>query len=242
MAELPHIQTSASLGDQAYSTVREAIMSGVLQQGEKVTERGLAESLNISPTPVREALRRLEQDRLVTREGPRSVRVTQFGADELLAITMIEDTLRALAARLAAENASAQQIEQMRRALERAEELSDHYNWSEPSDDKVLAVGKALREFHATIDRSSGSSTLIHMLNMVEAFNYDERRRLVLAQIADDPEAVARRFRQHREIFEAIRSRDPEAAERIMREHSRASNDSRIEAKGRPDGRFDAVR
>ncbi|WP_308216130.1 GntR family transcriptional regulator [Pseudonocardia humida] len=94
-----------SSGDQAYAAVREAIMTGVLPRGGKVTERGLAESLKISPTPVREALRRLEQDRLVKREGPRSVRVAQFDDAESLQITMIEDALRALAARLAAVNA-----------------------------------------------------------------------------------------------------------------------------------------
>lgn len=233
MAELPHIEASLSLGDQAYSTVRQAIMSGVLRRGERVTERGLAESLNISPTPVREALRRLEQDRLVTREGPRSVRIAKFDDGELGKITMIEDALRALAARLAAENATPDQLDAMRRALEEAERLSEEYGGTTMSADQVHAVGKALREFHATIDRSSGSPTLIHMLNMVDAFNYDERRAMVIDQIADDPAAVRERFEQHRQIFEAIIARDPEASERIMREHSRSSNQSRMAARAR---------
>jgi DNA-binding GntR family transcriptional regulator len=233
MAELPHIEAPSSLGDLAYSTVRKAIMTGVLSRGEKVTERGLAESLNISPTPVREALRRLEQDRLVTRDGPRSVRVAQFDDGELLKITMIEDALRALAARLAAENASERQIEDMRVALERAEELSDHYTKSLPSEDEVVAVGQALRDFHSTIDQSSGSPTLIHMLNMVEAFNYDERRRIVLVEMESDLAAVRSRFEQHRQIFEAIRNRDALEAERVMREHSRLSNDARIAARAK---------
>ena len=233
MAELPHIEASASLGDQAYATVRQAIMTGVLARGEKVTERGLAESLNISPTPVREALRRLEQDRLVIREGPRSVRIAKFDDGELLQITMIEDALRALSARLAAENATEAQIEEMRRSLERAEQLSEGYTWTERTEERVMQVGAALREFHAAIDRASGSPTLIHMLNMVDAFNYDERRRLVVEQIAVDPEAVNQRFRQHREIFEAIVARDADESERIMREHSSSSNASRIAARVR---------
>ncbi len=225
--ELPHIPAPTSLGDQAYAAVREAIMTGVLPRGSKVTERGLAESLKISPTPVREALRRLEQDRLVRREGPRSVRVAQFDDAELLQITMIEDALRALAARLAAVNATPAQIEQMRTALERAEALGAAWTGS-ASDDLILQIRAALREFHATIDRSSGSPTLIHMLNMVDAFTHDERSRLVLAEIDREPDAVRMRFRQHREIFEAIERRDPAAAEQIMREHSRDSNDVRI--------------
>lgn len=233
MAELPHIEASLSLGDQAYAAVRQAIMSGVLRRGERVTERGLAESLNISPTPVREALRRLEQDRLVTRDGPRSVRIAKFDDGELRKITMIEDALRSLAARLAAENATSDQIDTMRRALEQAERLSEDFTASDMSAERVNAVGKALREFHATIDRSSGSPTLIHMLNMVDAFNYDERRAMVIDQIADDPAAVRERFEQHRQIFEAILARDPEESERIMRLHSRTSNEFRIAARAR---------
>lgn len=108
MAALPQLPSPVTLGDQAYAAIREAIVTGSLERGEKVTERGLAESLNISATPVREALRRLEQDRLVERTGPRSVRVAEFGEDELREFTMIEDVLRALAARLAAEKSTAE--------------------------------------------------------------------------------------------------------------------------------------
>ena len=233
MADLPAIEPTASLGDQAYTTVREAILSGVLPRGEKVTERGLAEKLNISATPVREALRRLEQDRLVTREGLRSVRIAHFDEDELEKITMIEDVLRALAARLAAENATDAQLERMRTSLDRAEELSDNYRWSTPSEEQVVAVGMAQREFHATVDQASGSPTLLHLLNMVDAFNHRERRRIVREQLATDVEGLTQRFQQHREIFDAIAARDADAAEQIMREHSRAANASRIAARSR---------
>lgn len=228
MAELQHIEASASLGDQAYTTVRQAIINGVLARGAKVTERGLAESLNISPTPVREALRRLEQDQLVTREGPRSVRIADFDEGELHRITMIEDSLRALAARLAAELASDEQIEEMRRALERAEHLSAGHDDEAVEVPRLREITLALREFHAMIDRSSGSPTLIHMLHMVDAFNYDERLKKVAGQIADDPRVIRERFGHHRLIFEAIVARQPLEAERIMREHSRASNEWRM--------------
>lgn len=229
MTELPHL-VSATLGDQAYLAVRTAIISGQIARGEKVTERGLAERLNISPTPVREALRRLEQDRLVLREGPRSVRVTDFAADELRSITMIEDTLRALAARLAAERATAEELEAMRVPLERAEELSALLIDGGPID-TVSDVQAALKQFHAAVDRAAGSGTLAHMLTMVDAFNYEERRRAVADQIAVDPDRVAERFRQHRQIFEAIVARDADEAERLMRLHSRVSNDLRMSSR-----------
>ena len=67
--------SSQSLADQAYRALRTAITQGDLRWGDKITERGLAASLGVSPTPVREALRRLEQEQLVERTGPRSLRV-----------------------------------------------------------------------------------------------------------------------------------------------------------------------
>lgn len=226
-AGLPHIQSPTSLGDQAYATVREAIVTGVLPRGSKVTERGLAESLHISPTPVREALRRLEQDRLVVRDGPRSVRVAKFDDDELVQITMIEDALRAVAARLAAINAAPAQIEEMKVSLERAERLSAEYERAR-SGDLVIRISAALREFHASIDQASGSPTLVHMLDMVDAFSDAERRRFALAQVDSDPDTVRARFLQHREMFEAIAQHDPDAAEEVARAHSRGANRARV--------------
>ena len=62
-----------TLADRSYRTIRAAITTGELRPGQKVTERGLAERLSVSPTPVREAIRRLEQDGLLERSGPRTV-------------------------------------------------------------------------------------------------------------------------------------------------------------------------
>ncbi|NJA60895.1 GntR family transcriptional regulator, partial [Streptomyces sp. NEAU-H3] len=123
MGQLPHLAASETLGDQAYAAIRDAIVSGDLVRGQKVTERGLAESLDISATPVREALRRLEQDRLVERTGPRSVRIAKFAAEELREFTLIGDSLRALAARLAAEKSTAAERRAMRAALDGADAL-----------------------------------------------------------------------------------------------------------------------
>ena len=101
-----HELSSPTLADQAYDALREAIISGELASGEKITERGLAARLAVSPTPVREALRRLEQDQLVLRSGPRTVQVAAFHDDRAAEIRMVEGALRAVAARLAASNAS----------------------------------------------------------------------------------------------------------------------------------------
>jgi DNA-binding GntR family transcriptional regulator len=233
MGQLPRLTSPVTLGDQAYSAIREAIVSGGLKRGEKVTERGLAESLDISATPVREALRRLEQDRLVERVGPRAVRIAKFDEDELREFTMIEDVLRALSARLAAQKSTATQRREMNALLERADSLrkqvQDAVQGSPAERELVVAILECMREFHTLVDRASGNPTLIQMLHMVDAFGADERRHSVLSEVGGERrDAVDERYQQHRAIYDAIAAGDGDRAEELMRAHSRTSNTSRL--------------
>jgi DNA-binding GntR family transcriptional regulator len=233
MAALPRLPSPVTLGDQAYAAIREAIVTGSLQRGEKVTERGLAESLNISATPVREALRRLEQDRLVERTGPRSVRIAEFGKDELREFTMIEDALRALAARLAAEKSTAAQRREMSDCLDEADglraEMRDVAPGSARELDLVSEIQVLMVRFHSLLDQASGNATLLQLLRTVDAFGSAERRDSVLSQVrSEHRKAVDERYGQHRAIFDAIVAGDGDRAEELMRSHSHSSNVSRI--------------
>ncbi|MFE2889497.1 GntR family transcriptional regulator [Streptomyces sp. NPDC059272] len=233
MSQLPQLVSAVTLGDQAYTAIREAIISGALKRGERVTERGLAESLDISATPVREALRRLEQDRLVVREGPRSVRIAKFEDEELREFTMIEDALRALAARLAAEKSTAAQRREMAALLDKTDGLrkqAEEAGADSPDGrDLVVSILECMRSFHALVDRASGNSTLIQMLHMVDAFGADERRQSVLSEVSSDRrDAVIARYHQHRAIFDAIAAGDGDRAEQLMHVHSKTSNTSRL--------------
>ncbi|MBE8475433.1 GntR family transcriptional regulator [Streptomyces justiciae] len=236
MAQLPQLTISATLGDQAYKAIREAIVSGVLERGQKVTERGLAESLDISATPVREALRRLEQDRLVERTGPRSVRIAKYAEDELREFSMIGDSLRALAARLAAEKSTAEQREQMRAALDEADQLRNQAGGltagSEEERELIEEILHCMRRFHGLVDQASGNATLQQMLHMVDAFGADERRNSVLSEVSDERRsAVDARYHQHRAIYDAIAAGDGRRAEELMTAHSRASSSSLLTAR-----------
>ncbi|MFE3263607.1 GntR family transcriptional regulator [Streptomyces sp. NPDC059215] len=233
MALLPQLPSPVTLGDQAYAAIREAIVTGALKRGEKVTERGLAESLSISATPVREALRRLEQDRLVERTGPRSVRIAQFGRDELREFTMMEDVLRALAARLAAEKSTAAQRREMSDCLDEADALRGRLHETDAGSDAerhlVLEIQELMRHFHQLVDQASGNATLVQMLRTVDAFGTEERRAGVLSEVRSErARVVDERYRQHRVIFEAVAAGNGELAEELMRAHSHTSNTSRI--------------
>jgi DNA-binding transcriptional regulator YhcF (GntR family) len=98
-----------TLSDQAYESILAAIAAGELPRGGKLTERGLTELLGVSPTPIREALQRLVQDRQIERLGPRSLRV---------------------AARL---EGSIEEVDEVERVLEWRKKGSDRGNKSAPS-------------------------------------------------------------------------------------------------------------
>ena len=95
----PKLTTGPTLSDQAYKALREDITTGALKPGQRLTERGLAEHLGVSPTPVREALQRLEHERLIERDAVRSIRVAAPSVARLRELALIEVALRGASAR-----------------------------------------------------------------------------------------------------------------------------------------------
>ena len=224
---------SATLADQAYEAIREAIISGELEPGEKVTERGLADRLAVSPTPIREALRRLEQDRLVERTGPRTVQVTDFSDRNALEVVLAEGALRVVAARLAATNATQAQLVKMERTLDegdaevaRLQALDARQKLTSADLAPLLAI---TRRFHAELNEGCNNPVVIRLLSMVDAFNLVARRQRVSGELeVDGGRAGEERYREHRTIFEAVRAGEAELAERLMTEHTRDHEYSRL--------------
>src|SRR5260370_1038726 len=106
-SELPSLFRAESLAEQAYRAIREGIATGLFQAGERVTERGLATRLNVSATPVREALRRLEQEGLIARVSARQLRVVDHSSGTLRGHRLAGAALRALEAGIAAHKTAA---------------------------------------------------------------------------------------------------------------------------------------
>ena len=223
---LPQL-TSATLADQAYDALRAAIISGDLAPQEKITERGLADRLAISPTPVREALRRLEQDRLVERLGPRSIQVTQLDDGTAAEIRLVEGTLRALAARLAATNATDEQLAGMERLLDDGDAALADLRASKSVGDAILptdltSILELTRQFHLALNEASNNVVLLRLLSLVDAFSLTQRLRKLEGELRDDSghEGVLHRYDEHRIIFDAVRSGDGALAERLMLAHA----------------------
>lgn len=223
---LPQL-SSPTLADQAYDALRDAIITGDLAPREKITERGLADHLAISPTPVREALRRLEQDHLIERLGPRTVQVTDLDDATAGEIRLVEGTLRALAARLASTNATEAQLSRIEglldegdAALEALRSAADEGAVLVPTD--LAALLQLTREFHLALNEASNNLVLLRLLRLVDAFSLTQRLRKLDGElrVSDDYEEVLRRYREHRVIFEAVRSGDGERAEQLMLAHA----------------------
>ena len=105
-----------SQGD-AYQMILEAIDSGVYRPGDRLVESELADRFGVSRTPIREALQRLETQSLLSRDG-RSLIVASLDHNDMAELYMVRSELEALAARLAARHATAEEVRVMRRMLE----------------------------------------------------------------------------------------------------------------------------
>lgn len=221
--------TSPTLADQAYDALREAIISGELAPGEKITERGLAARLSVSPTPVREALRRLEQDQLVVRTGPRTVQVAALDDEHADEVRLVEGTLRALAARLAATHATPAQLARMERLLDEGDAEQERLRVRKREGtpltlDDLTALLLITRQFHAALNEASGNPVLLRLLSLVDAFRLAARQQKLQGELREDQDgsAMGHRYGEHRAVFEAVRRGDGLEAERLMLAHAAA--------------------
>jgi DNA-binding GntR family transcriptional regulator len=208
-----------TLADQAYFQLRTAIATGELGSGEKVTERGMAERLAMSPTPVREALRRLELDGLIERIGPRTVLVAAIRDAAIDDLAEVEVGLRGLVARFAARHAAADQLDALDAILDRADDLlillKGRRHQGQPTDRHLTALLDTMQEFNDTVSACAHNPVLVRMLEQSRVFSRPHRRELTLRRVADDETFGLERYTSHRALVRALRAGDSATAERI---------------------------
>jgi DNA-binding GntR family transcriptional regulator len=209
-----------TLADQAYRALREEIISGTLKPGERLTERHLATRLGVSPTPIREALQRLEHEHLIQRTDTRRILVAQPSVHRLYELTLIEAALRGVGARLAAENASERELAAIQDA---------HAAFTETmTPERVLA---AARKLHKLIDQASHNETLITMIATATAFDWQFRLETIPDIYGSNQKTALDRHREHGKIVKALKDRDAETAEKLMREHILGATDAFLRAR-----------
>lgn len=219
----------ATLAEQAYESIRAAILSGELPAGEKITERGLAAMLSVSLTPVREAIRRLEQEHLIERRGARGTVVFEPSPAADDEFVLMEAALRALAVRFAAAKADPGLVARLERRLAVADDLREKMVAALAAegaypDDLAGLILIELREFHADLEGACGNAVLLRMLGTVNAFSFRQRAAILRRRVTSG-EFREERYFQHHQLLDAVRRGDADEAERLMLAHARGAAD-----------------
>jgi DNA-binding GntR family transcriptional regulator len=196
---------SDTLGAKAYRDLRDQILSGQLKPGQRLSLRGMANSLGMSMAPVGEAFRELSRDGLVEAESGWGTRVRQMTAESLKSQHVLRTAVECEAVRQCARLASDGQLAEL---LELANELDRRID----SDSEPKQIHELDSQFHLRIAELAGATSLVEVLKANQLLHMLARGS-ILAQDLQRPKL------QHVHLVEAIESRDVEQAEAAMRDH-----------------------
>lgn len=204
---------NVSLSDKVFDAIEEEILTGELPSGETVSENKLSSRLGVSRTPVREALRRLEQEGLVRNEPGRGAVILGVTKQDLLDIYEIRVRIEGLAARSAAQSITEEQASAMRELVE----LQEFYV-SKGDSEKIRDLDS---EFHSMIYSFCTSRVLSDTLNSLH--HRIERFRRISVGASD---RAVRMGAEHRAIMEALAAHDGDRAEALLIEHIKNARDA----------------
>ncbi|MGC8768487.1 GntR family transcriptional regulator [Calditerrivibrio sp.] len=194
------------LSEKIAETLRDYIMKGNLKPGERLTEPKLSAMLGISRTPIREALRLLENEGFIDIYPRRGAVVSDITAKDVDEIFVIKTKLESLAARLAVENISESDIKRMMEINERMAKYSETKN--------VVNLIKLNAEFHNIFIENSNNSRLI---KFIESLNKQFKR--VTAYSFTEAGRIKKVLEEHANIVDAFVNRDPDRAEQLVDLH-----------------------
>ena len=196
---------TVSLADQVFEHIERDILSGKYERGEIITEGKLSAELGVSRTPVREALRRLDQEHLIEESGKGSI-VIGISEKDLEDIFLIRKQLECLAASMAAKNHTDEQLAELKETLE----LQEFYVAKADTEHVKYMDNK----FHRILYKLTGSTvffdTLVPLHRKIQKY-----RRASLQSKSRAAESV----QEHRKIYEAIALGDEKLAYETVLEH-----------------------
>ncbi|MDR5868698.1 GntR family transcriptional regulator [Halomonas koreensis] len=215
-AHAPEVRT---LAERVFQQLQDAIVRGELAPGSKITEPGLSRTYGISRGPLREAMRRLEAHRLIERVPHVGARVVKLSIEELLELFDVREALESMAARIAAERMTAEEIAGLR------EVLAVHERQTDLSRGEAYYQREGDLDFHYRIVQGSHNRMLMGML--CDDLYYLVR--LYRTQFSASGSRPQRAFVEHHRIVDAIEAGDAELAELLMRRHVSASRENVVE-------------
>lgn len=207
------VSRSKSLHEQTYKALRESILNGELAAGDRLIETQIAEQLQVSRTPIREAIRQLQREDLITADELGWLRVTTVSPSEAMHLYDCRMALETLAVTSACQNATDSQLKKLKSLVAQVEKLFKQQD--NPSNSQLLELDY---QFHRTIAQCSGNNYLVFLLDQIFA-----KMALLRVQTTRHNPRVLEIRTEHQRLMEAITSRNIEVATQAIQSHLMAS-------------------
>ena len=198
-----------SLRGRVFKKKREDILTCVYKEHDELREVSIGEELGVSRTPVREALRQLELEGLVTIVPNKGAYVTGITPQDVHDIYKIRSLLEGLCARWATEHITGRQIEELEEII-----LLSEFHLRKKSAEQAEQVSELDGKFHKVLYEASNSRILEHVLS--DFHKYVQMARMMSVGAKDRAE---RSIEEHRDILKAIKDKDPDKAEWLANQH-----------------------
>jgi DNA-binding GntR family transcriptional regulator len=195
-----------SLGEHVFDNLRKAIIRGELPSGKRIVESRIAASMNISRTPVREAIHKLEREGLLNKLPKGGFVVLGITRESIEETFGIRSVLESYAARLAAVQHQKGDLTALERKID---EFQDYLQ-----QNRLKALPRINTEFHDCLYALSRSPRLIKMINELRDPIYRFRRIILL-----DKSLAKRSNADHQQMVRQIRKRDADSVEKLVKEH-----------------------
>ncbi len=198
-----------SLSSKVFQKLRDNILTGKYAEQEELRENTIGKELGVSRTPVREALRQLELEGLVTIIPNKGAYVSGITGEDVKDIYRMRSLLEGLCARWAAERITEEQLDRLDEIILLAEFHSKRENTINAEQ-----ITELDGQFHAVLYEACGSRILKHTLTDFHKYVQNARKLSIISG-----ERARKSIREHKMILRAIRERDPDLAEQLANEH-----------------------
>jgi GntR family transcriptional regulator, rspAB operon transcriptional repressor len=198
------------LRDQIYPLIRDLILAGTIKPGDAIDEKAIAQKLDISRTPVREAVKKLSDEHLVDVVAQSGTRAALVNAREIEQAFLIRRALEMESAAQAAPNMNDANVETLNDVLALHARALDQNKFA-----KAIALDDS---FHRHIAQIAKLPRLWHMIEISKA-HLDRCRHMLLPRAGEG----AATLEQHRSIIRALNTKKPEVAREAMRNHLETS-------------------
>lgn len=193
------------LSNKVYAAIKEMVTNHRFQPGARLNVEKISKELEVSRTPVWEAVRRLQQEGLLQNIPYRGVFMVEMTLERALELYQVREALEGLAARLAALYSNEKILDKM------GEILENQIKVVEKGD--LLGYSRTDFDFHSLIHKMSRNAVLQEMLESLKT-----KMQPITVEVRP---LLQRLYEDHLEIIDVIRAKDPEKSEKVLRRHNR---------------------